>query len=102
MERYSNDQVDEGIGHFLALTAAAQAAACEWIVEADRGQQFLADGSPDLVQWVSARFGLRHSTAGQLVRVARRLQDLPVLRSRFAEGVLTLDQTDAISKMGHS
>jgi hypothetical protein len=99
MERYSNDQVDEGIGHFLALTAAAQAAACEWIVEADRGQQFLADGSPDLVQWVSARFGLRHATAGQLVRVARRLQDFPVLRSRFAEGVLTLDQTDAISKM---
>jgi hypothetical protein len=99
MERYSNDQVDEGIRHFLALTAAAQAAACEWIVEADRGQQFLADGSPDLVQWVSARFGLRHSTAGQLVRVARRLQDLPVLRSRFAEGVFSLDQTDAISKM---
>jgi hypothetical protein len=48
---------------------------------------------------VSARFGLRHSTAGQLVRVARRLQDLPVLRSRFAEGVLSLDQTDAISRM---
>ena len=101
MERYSNDQVDEGIGHFLALTAAAQAAACEWIVEADRGQQFLADGSPDLAQWVSVRFGLRHSTAGQLVRVARRLQDLPVLRSRFAEGV-SLGQTDAISRMATS
>ncbi|HEX6146309.1 MAG TPA: DUF222 domain-containing protein [Acidimicrobiia bacterium] len=99
MEGYSNDRVDEGIGHFLALTAAAQAAACEWLVEVDRGQRFLADGSPDLVQWVSARFGLRHATAGQLVRVARRLQDLPVLRSRFAEGVLSLDQTDAISKM---
>lgn len=99
MERYSSDQVERGIGHFLALSAAAQAAACEWLMEADRGQQFLADGSRDLVHWVSARFGFRHSTAAQLVRVARRLQDLPVLRSRFAEGALSMDQVDAISKM---
>lgn len=45
MERdYSSDQVDGGIGHFLALSSAALAAACEWILEADRGQRFLADG----------------------------------------------------------
>ena len=66
---------------------------------ADRRQQFLADGAPDLVQWVSARFGLRHSTAAQLVGVARRLQDLPLLRERFAAGELSLDQVDAISRM---
>ena len=100
MERmYSSDQVDAEIGHFLSLSAAALAAACEWILEADRGQLFLADGARTLPDWVSARFGLRHSTAAQLVRVARRLQDLPVLRSRFAEGSLSLDQVDAISKL---
>ena len=96
---YSSDQVDAGIGHFLSLSAAALAAACEWILEADRGQLFLADGARNLPEWVSARFGLRHSTAPQLVRVARRLQDLPVLRSRFAAGELSLDQTDSISKL---
>jgi len=69
------------------------------LIEVDRGQRFLADGSPNLVQWLSARFGLRPSTAGILVRVARRLQDLPVLRQRFAAGDLSLDQVDAISKM---
>ncbi len=99
MEGYSNDQVEVGIGHFLALSAAALAAACEWLMEADRGQQFLADGSRDLVHWVSARFGFRHSTAAQLVRVARRLQDLPKLQEKFATGVLSLDQVDAISRM---
>ncbi len=100
MERvYSNDQVDAGIGHFLSLSAAALAAACEWILEADRGQLFLADGARNLPEWVSARFGLRHSTAAQLVRVARRIEDLPVLRSRFAAGELSLDQVDAISKL---
>jgi hypothetical protein len=100
MERkYSNDQVENGVGHFLSLSAAALAAACEWILEADRGQLFLADGAKSLEEWVSARFGFRHATAAQLVRVARRLQDLPVLRSRFAEGALSLDQVDAISKL---
>ena len=85
MEReWTPDVVESGIGQFLGLMAGAAAAVCEWLVVADRGQQFLADGSPDLVQWLSARFGLRHATAAQLVRVARRLQDLPVLRSRFA------------------
>jgi len=69
------------------------------LIDADLTQQFLADGSPNLVQWVSARFGLRHSTAAQLVRVARRLQDLPLLREKFAEGALSLDQVDAISKL---
>ncbi len=98
-ESFTNDQVDAGIGQFLSLSAAALAAACEWILEADRGQLFLADGSPNLVQWVSARFGLRHSTATQLVRVARRLQDLPLLRERFAAGELSLDQVDAIAKL---
>ena len=96
---YSSDQVDAGVGHFLSLSAAALAAACEWILEADRGQLFLADGARSLPEWVSARFGWRHSTAAQLVRVARRLQDLPLLRERFTAGELSLDQTDAISKI---
>ncbi|MGH3668269.1 MAG: hypothetical protein ACRDU7_08260 [Acidimicrobiia bacterium] len=57
MEReYSNDQVDGGIGHFLSLSAAALAPACEWILEVDRGQLFLADGARNLPEWV--RLGL--------------------------------------------
>jgi hypothetical protein len=52
-----------------------------------------------VVQWLSARFGVRHSTAGQLIRVARRIQDLPQLRELFGAGELTLDQVDAISKL---
>jgi hypothetical protein len=42
---------------------------------------------------------IRHETAGELVRVARRLVDLPVLSARFAAGDLSLDQVDAISRM---
>jgi len=101
MERewFSNDQVDRVLGHLFSGVAVFYAEICEWLIDADLTQQFLADGSPNLVQWVSARFGLRHSTAAQLVRVARRLQDLPLLREKFAEGALSLDQVDAISKL---
>jgi hypothetical protein len=95
----SGDDLESGLGQFLGLASGALAAACEWLVEVDRRQLFLADGARDLAGWVSARFGLRHSTAGQLVRVARRLQDLPLLHSRFAAGELSLDQVDAISRM---
>lgn len=60
---------------------------------------FLADGSPNMAQWLSARFGWRHSTAAMLVRVALRLRDLPLLKARFAAGELSLEQVDAISRM---
>ncbi|MET0697296.1 MAG: DUF222 domain-containing protein, partial [Acidimicrobiia bacterium] len=98
-EGFSNDQVDQVLGHLFSGLAVFYAEICEWLIDADRGQRFPADGARNLPEWVSARFGLRHSTASQLVRVARRLQDLPVLRSRFAAGELSLDQTDSISKL---
>jgi hypothetical protein len=98
-ERFTNDQVEQVLSHLFSGLAVFHAQICEWLIDADLSQQFLAARARDLVEWVSARFGLRHSTAAQLVRVARRLQDLPLLRERFAAGDLSLDQVDAISKL---
>ncbi len=98
-ERVTNDEIDETLTHFVALTSASQAQICELIVEVDRRQQFLADGSRTLADWLSARFSIRHKTARQLVSVARRLSDLPALSARFSAGDLSLDQVDAISRM---
>ena len=98
-ESFSNDQADGVLSHRFSGPAVFYAEICEWLIDADRGQRFLADGARNLPEWVSARFGLRHATAAQLVRVARRLVDLPVLRSRFAAGELCLDQVDAISRL---
>ena len=52
----------------------------------------MADGAADLVQWVSARLGMERDTAGEVVRVARALGDLPVTGRTLAEGVLSFDQ----------
>ena len=98
-ESFTNDQADEVLSHLFSGLAVFYAEICEWLIDADRRQLFLADGAGSLPEWVSARFGLRHATASQLVRVAHRLEDLPILRSRFAAGDLSLDQVDAISKL---
>jgi Domain of unknown function (DUF222)/HNH endonuclease len=101
-ESFSNDQVEHVLSHLFSGLAVFHAQICEWLIDADLSQQFLTDGARDLPQWVSGRFGLRHSTSAQLVRVARRLEDLPLLRERFAAGDLSLDQVDAISKLATS
>ncbi len=95
----SNDQIDEAFAHFHGLASAGLAHVCELIVEVDARQSWMTDGARSLVDWVAARLRLRPDTARQLVSVARRLSDLPVLSERFAAGDLSLDQTDAISRM---
>ncbi len=72
---------------------------CDLIVEVDPRQSWMTDGARSLTDWVAARLRVRNETASQLVRVARRLEDLPVLSERFASGDLSLDQVDAISRM---
>src|SRR5690606_37904278 len=69
------------------------------IQAADVSQQWMGDGCRSLVEWVAARLRLRSESANQLVRVARRLADLPVVSERFASAEVSLDQVDALSRM---
>jgi hypothetical protein len=98
-ERVSNDELDEAIDHFAGLSSAGAARVCEVISVVDVRQSWMADGARSLTDWVAARLRVRHSTAVQLVAVARRLHDLSHLRDRFASGELSLDQVDAMSRI---
>ncbi|MEE8407822.1 MAG: DUF222 domain-containing protein, partial [Acidimicrobiia bacterium] len=93
------DEIDRGFDQFGGLTAAGMAQLCSLIQAADVSQTWMRDGARSLSDWVSARLRVRPDTARQLVSVARRLSDLPVLSERFAAGDLSLDQVDAISRM---
>ncbi|MEE8406626.1 MAG: DUF222 domain-containing protein [Acidimicrobiia bacterium] len=93
------DEIDRGFEHFGGLRGATDAQLCSLIQAADVGQSWMTDGARSLTDWVAARLRLRLFAARQLVSVARRLSDLPVLTKRFAAGDLSLDQTDAISRM---
>ena len=52
-ESFSNDQVHQVLGQLLSGLAVFHAEVCSWLIEVDRGQRLLADGSPDLVQWLA-------------------------------------------------
>ncbi len=95
----TSDEIDRGFDQFGGLYAASAAELCSLIQAADVGQTWMSDGARSLTDWVATRLRLCHGTAGQLVRVAKRLQDLPVLSARFAAGDLSLDEVDAVSRM---
>jgi len=98
-ERVSNDEIDVAVDQISGLVSAGWARVCELIREVDVRQSWMADGSRTLTDWVAARLRIRHENAVQLVGVARRLADLPILASKFEWGVLSLDQVDAISRI---
>ena len=95
----SNDEIDVAVDQISGLVSAGWARVCELIREVDVRQSWMADGSRTLTDWVAARLRIRHENAVQLVGVARRLADLPILASKFESGVLSLDQVDAISRI---
>jgi hypothetical protein len=98
-ERVSTDEIDEAIDHFSGLVSAGWGQICSLIRVVDVRQSWMADGARSLTDWVAGRLRVRHQTARQLVGVARRLTDLPVLASKFECGGLSLDEVDAISRM---
>jgi hypothetical protein len=72
---------------------------CELLAEADQSQEWLADGSPSIVQWLSARFGIQESFGRRLAKLAKRLQDLPELSKRFDTGELSFDAVELLSEV---
>ncbi len=99
----SSDEIDRGFDHFgglnSALNSASAAELCSLIQAANISQTWMRDGARTLPDWVSARLRVRHDTARSLVGVAKRLEELPILSARFADGDLSIDQVDAISRM---
>jgi hypothetical protein len=92
----------ERMGEVASRINSELARFCELLVEADRTQEWLADGSPTPQQWLTARFGLDPAYGRRLFRIARRLEELPELRKRFAAGELSLDAVDVLSEVATS
>ena len=97
--RASSDEMEQGFTHFGGLYSAAAAELCSLIQSVDRSQMWMGDGARSLSEWVSLRLRIRYSTAKRLVSVTRRLEELPLVSSRFSAGDLSLDQVDAITRM---
>lgn len=92
-------ELEDGICLRAGRIAAAQGELLAWIAEFDRREGWSGPGMLSCAHWLSWRVGLSGGAAREQVRVARRLEDLPVLREAFADGRVSYSKVRAISRV---
>ena len=85
-----------------ALAAHINAATCRWlelIAEFDRREAWAEWGMRSCAHWIAWRCALAPGPAREHVRVARRLQHLPLVRAAFARGELSYSKVRALTRV---
>jgi hypothetical protein len=88
-------QITEWSGHLAAATARLLA----WISAYDRREGWKSWGCVSAAQWLSWKCGDGLHAAREKVRVARALDDLPVLAASFARGELSFTKVRAVTRV---
>jgi hypothetical protein len=84
------------------LAAHIHAATCRWlglVAEFDRRSGWAQWGCKGCAQFLSWRCAIAPGAAREHVRVARRLQELPLIRAAFAEGRLSYSKVRALTRV---
>jgi len=81
-----------------AALSAEFASFLDDIVEFDASGEWQHDGATSMSAWLAGRFGMARSTAREMVRVARALQELPAIKSAASRGELSFDQLKALTR----
>jgi hypothetical protein len=88
-------QITELAGHL----AAAECRWLELVAEFDRRKGYEAWGCISCAYWLSWHCGLDLHSARDKVRVARALEDLPLIREKFGAGSLSYSKVRAITRV---
>ncbi len=72
------------------------------IAEYDRGKGWLSWGCRSAAHWLSWKCGESLHTAREKVRVARRLEDLPLVAEAFSDGRLSYSKVRAVTRVATS
>ena len=89
----------------VELAAQIHAATCRWlglVAEFDRREGWKAWGCRSCAHWVAWRCSLSDVAARDQVRVARRLEGLPLVRAAYAAGELSYSKVRALTRVGRS
>jgi Domain of unknown function (DUF222)/HNH endonuclease len=89
-------------GEITQLASHIHAATCRWltlVAEFDRCGAWAQWGCSSCAHWVSWHCSIAPVAAREHVRVARRLEELPRIRSAFAEGRLSYSKVRALSRV---
>jgi hypothetical protein len=90
-----DDDLADAVGQMQALQMAAMSCLFDVINEFARRDAYRVDGSGSMVDWLVAKLGVARSTAADMVKIAGRLQELPILAGMVAEGGLSMDKLKA-------
>jgi len=84
------------------LASHIHAATCRWlglVAEFDRREGWAGWGYRSCAHWVSWRCSIAPGCAREHVRVARRLESLPLVRAAFADGRLSYSKVRALTRV---
>jgi hypothetical protein len=95
----SDEEVKDGVTTWAGRVAAGEARLLAYIGELDERRAWAVDGILSCVHWLSWRLGMGRNAAGERVRVARALRQLPQIAEAFADGRLSYSQVRAISRI---
>ncbi len=82
-----------------AVIAAATCRWLGWLAEYDRRRGWAAWGCKSAAHWLSFACGMSLRTARDHVRVARGLEELPVVRAAFGAGRLSFSKARALTRL---
>ena len=99
LSELGTDELADGICLRAGQIAAAEAELLSWIAEFDRREGWAGTGMLSCAHWLSWRVGLSLGAAREQVRVARRLEELPVLAAAYAAGRVSYSKVRAITRV---
>lgn len=94
----ASDDLGERIARAAGVLHAAEAALVALTAEALREDRWAAGGVHSPTQWLMWRAGLARGSALRILRLARRVDELPSTVRLHAEGRLSLDQATTVAR----
>jgi hypothetical protein len=91
-EQCTPDEREVVLHHLLTHRNVLLDEALRVILAADHLEDFRADGALTMADWLTYQCNVSRTTAGQWVRAASALEDLPRIRERFVAGHLSFEQ----------
>ena len=95
----TDDEVADGICLRAGRLAAGEADFLRWVAEFDRREAWGGPGLLSMAHWLSWRVGLSPGAARERVRVARALEELPLVRAAFGAGRVSYSQVRAVTRV---
>jgi hypothetical protein len=91
-------ELERQITEYAAHLAAGTAGWLELVAEFDRREAYFKHDCTSTADWLGWKCGIAKRAAREHVRVARRLEDLPIAAARFREGRLSYSKMRALSR----